>query len=108
MASDRGTGSEQCCDSLNCKFPLFLSLRYFFSAKSLFGELFPCYSTESVEDLQPSAAEDGRCVVEPGAPDAKQGQVEADPVTLTVEQSPAVDPIGATMEEPLAARPTSP
>jgi len=40
--------------------------------------------------------------------DNKQSQAGADPVTPIVEQSPVTNPIGPTMEEPLAARPTSP
>jgi hypothetical protein len=87
---------------------LFFSFQYFFSAKSLFDELCPCCSTDSVEDLQPSATDDGWCVVEPKAPDTEHGQVGADLVAPTMEQSPAVDPVGPTMEEPMAAGPMSP
>lgn len=79
-----------------------------FCAKSLFDELCPCCSVESSEDLQPLVANDRRLVMEPGAPNAKQGQAGADSVAPIMEQSATIDPVGPTVEEPLVAWPTSP
>jgi hypothetical protein len=74
----------------------------------LFDELCPYCSADSVEDLQPSAADDAWCVVDLEAPDAEHGQAGADLVTPAMEQSPAMDPVGPTMGEPMAAGPMSP
>ncbi|XP_066361316.1 uncharacterized protein [Miscanthus floridulus] len=74
----------------------------------LLDKLFPGCSVESTEELQPSAADDGQCVVGLKAPNTEEGQAEADPVATTMEEMPAAEPVAPVMEEPPATGPTSP
>ena len=64
----------------------------------LLDKLFPRCIAESTEELQPSAADDGRRVVEPEAPSIEQGRAGADPVAPTMEETPVVELVAPTME----------